>query len=818
MATTSDEEREHLLAVGRFQAAPADSIRMPTVFVAASDSRIGATENHGLADLICDGTADDVEIQAAIDALPSGGGKVVLSEGTFTLSAQITRAIDNVTIEGSGAGTLLNLNASTAVISAGSQVAWDLRLFNTDAGGVDISSATESNASYWKADVWTAEPTSVGSGSRSATLVVAANDAAAASKNGADYTCDGTADDVQIQAAIDAAGAGTVVLSEGTFTTAASIDNDTAKGTLRGQGEATIVKEVNSGDLAQMFLIGADDITLRDFVIDGNRSNQSSDGHCIKWSSGARWKFLNLHVKSAYKQAMYMVAGSLTTMDAEIAGCPITDTSFHAVNLEKCRRVRVHHNDINTYGARSPFTYIGILCTTSEQIEIDGNIVVGDSGTAYGSSDTQFDITDQGGNTFRYTWDGTGTDPGTEPEVGNSMHIAAQNFNAANNGDFIVTAIGTSYFEVTNASGVAENDKTVGSGSLNYHVLANFPIQVKISSQDVTVTNNVIVDSEDDGIMCSGSNNVTVGNNVLKNSWGPGISCSNGSNISIMGNTVRGSQGNGIAVDGADGAINDVVVKGNIVTGGMKTGIIAVGSNAVTRVLIEGNVVKDHAETGFYGIEVSGSGVVAATMRVYNNILNGNDTSVSLKSGTKAENNEGLTIPDPGIGGAISVLLGSGVVPLVSATDSGTGTGAVTTTDTTLIDTRNDFTGRVGGVITCNTKTMTITSITTTTNPDDTVNGASWSGGGNPGNGNSWTLTGETRTLAAPTSVGHKLTFNMVTDGGDCEVTCASGINAGNDTIMTFDAIGDTIWLESMEKGSGTYRWRVLGNDGVALS
>src|SRR3989338_6523001 len=56
------------------------------------------------------------------------------------------------------------------------------------------------------------------------TLLVAANDASAAAKRWADYTCDGTADDVQIQAAIDALPAsgeiqdGTVVLSEGTFT------------------------------------------------------------------------------------------------------------------------------------------------------------------------------------------------------------------------------------------------------------------------------------------------------------------------------------------------------------------------------------------------------------------------------------------------------------------------------------------------------------------------------------------------------------------------------------------------------------------------
>ena len=87
-----------------------------------------------VADFRADGTADDVEIQAALDALPSSGGKIVLSEGTFTLTSAISRAIDDVTIEGQGASTILNLDASTAVISAGSQAGWLIRDIQTDAG------------------------------------------------------------------------------------------------------------------------------------------------------------------------------------------------------------------------------------------------------------------------------------------------------------------------------------------------------------------------------------------------------------------------------------------------------------------------------------------------------------------------------------------------------------------------------------------------------------------------------------------------------------------------------------------------------------
>ncbi len=87
--------------------------------------------------------------------------------------------------------------------------------------------------------------------------------------------------------------------------------------------------------------------------------------------------------------------------------------------------------------------------------------------TEIGDSTTQFDITNPAGTTFRYTFDGTGTDPNislANNPIGSLMNFQAQNFTAANNGVFIVTGAGTNYVEVTNASGVAESNKTIGTG------------------------------------------------------------------------------------------------------------------------------------------------------------------------------------------------------------------------------------------------------------------------------------------------------------------------------------------------------------------
>jgi len=71
--------------------------RAATLVVAASN---GAQSSKDQADFIADGRDDQVEIQAAIDALSSSGGTVQLSEGTFNLSSGIVISSDGLTLKG----------------------------------------------------------------------------------------------------------------------------------------------------------------------------------------------------------------------------------------------------------------------------------------------------------------------------------------------------------------------------------------------------------------------------------------------------------------------------------------------------------------------------------------------------------------------------------------------------------------------------------------------------------------------------------------------------------------------------------------------
>lgn len=127
-----------------------------------------------------------------------------------------------------------------------------------------------------------ASPAAAAGTDRGMTYTVVADDAGGPFQNNGDAQCDGTADDVEIQAAIDAvaaAGGGTVELSSGTFNTDATIVM-TSNVTLRGQGSgnlgsnATIVKRTTNFVLVTANGAGTLDhvhgIQLRNLKLDGN--------------------------------------------------------------------------------------------------------------------------------------------------------------------------------------------------------------------------------------------------------------------------------------------------------------------------------------------------------------------------------------------------------------------------------------------------------------------------------------------------------------------------------------------------------------------
>lgn len=97
--------------------------------------------------------------------------------------------------------------------------------------------------------------------------------------------------------------------------------------------------------------------------------------------------------------------------------------------------------------------------------------------TSVGASDSQFDITNPSGTTFRYTWDGTGTNPNINTSTfptGAKVSIFIPTTTGVNNGNFTVTGSGANYFEVTNASGNVESNETIGAGYIKVFIATNW--------------------------------------------------------------------------------------------------------------------------------------------------------------------------------------------------------------------------------------------------------------------------------------------------------------------------------------------------------
>lgn len=103
--------------------------REATIVIAAHDAR---PMSRAMADMVCDGWNDEVEINSAIASLGMQGGSIQLTEGVFFIGTSIVINRDNVLLCGSGAGTVVRLQhalnvdidmiSSTDVVTLGTVV------------------------------------------------------------------------------------------------------------------------------------------------------------------------------------------------------------------------------------------------------------------------------------------------------------------------------------------------------------------------------------------------------------------------------------------------------------------------------------------------------------------------------------------------------------------------------------------------------------------------------------------------------------------------------------------------------------------------
>ena len=99
-----------------------------TCRIVVGTSTAGWTEND--CDYLCDGTSDEVKIQAAIDALPEDGGEIVLLDGDYNTSTVITLKAHTTLSGGANTSIIQTNSAADGMIVMSDCVIQKLNLYN----------------------------------------------------------------------------------------------------------------------------------------------------------------------------------------------------------------------------------------------------------------------------------------------------------------------------------------------------------------------------------------------------------------------------------------------------------------------------------------------------------------------------------------------------------------------------------------------------------------------------------------------------------------------------------------------------------------
>ncbi len=254
--------------------------------------------------------------------------------------------------------------------------------------------------------------------SGNATFLVAASDASPSVKARADYVCDGTADDVQIQAAIDALPAygdgGSVILSAGNFNIAASIN---IRGALRLKGQGVYATRLNLAANCDMLVYdGANPqgfFYLEYMFLNGDSTHYSGNGLVVNdnlWDvyltevffgsfSGDAiitdeswgWEIVESVIEWCSGNA-FVLNGAGT--GPKIANCKFIDNEKHAILLRKGGSGQFTNCELRGLRTGVNETKVYAKLTTGKDISAwaEGDVVRNDTGDGDDWTGTVFDL------------------------------------------------------------------------------------------------------------------------------------------------------------------------------------------------------------------------------------------------------------------------------------------------------------------------------------------------------------------------------------------------------------------------------------------
>ena len=226
-----------------------------------------------------------------------------------------------------------------------------------------------------------------------AIYTVAASNTPTLLKGRADYICDGTADESEIQTAL---GLGDVQLLPGTYNISTTGIQMASNRMLRGSGDSTVLVAVSYTTSTKMITnTGSTGITLRDFTIDGASGSMGYGVYFELVGSGTSTTSVmgclidNLYIKDAWQSAVELRSCRYSI----ISRCRFDNPHWDAIVLKKkvgetkgCIYININNNISNNSTA---FVWL----QSAEQINITSNNIEGDTSNGNGQIGIQIENT-----------------------------------------------------------------------------------------------------------------------------------------------------------------------------------------------------------------------------------------------------------------------------------------------------------------------------------------------------------------------------------------------------------------------------------------
>jgi parallel beta-helix repeat protein len=378
------------------------------------------------------------------------------------------------------------------------------------------------------------------------------------------------------------------------------------------------------GDASSSVVIGGTTLAAGNLISDNGFSSPSAQGITLNGATG--YTIQGNRITGNALQGIYTLSASNITIGGTATGAGNTiagngydgDTLAAGILLEGTSNVQIIDNYLPSNGNR------GIHVATSSGVSITGNTITDngtsgvliDSGRVNRPIDGPSNNVTVTGNTIvgNGQWGVRVSDSGSESvfPAGQNFSIIISNNNIQGNGASAGVLIddnvdnAPAHVLVGQSSNVQVKGNTIdGSNGAG--------IRVDNAAGNISLDSNILFDNGgNSGVGCSGiylgrnSNGVTIVNNTITNSGDDGIRADTVTNITIggtgaLGNTIQSNFGNGITLLN----VATASLTGNTITGNMQDGVVVnKSSSGVT--FPSGNTITNNLQ---YGVVVLAPGV-----------------------------------------------------------------------------------------------------------------------------------------------------------------------------------------------------------------